>query len=437
MLVWLIGLLFVLQQSFWGAGREQSPGLNRFVWMWVAAAMVMAWALPWSSQSVVLVMVLIGISRSVQPSAMLVFLMMVLATCGAYLGLRQVATVAWVEPFLWMLVIVGLCTTAWGSITAYCRNQPYRLSLRIPWTRIEVSLGEMGEQSHVTCGHLNANYTRLIAWIAWAAAFGLAVHGHILAMVALVPITWLVYWLAVSKRRNPGSIRLYGLLLAWLGVAYLIPFPHTFTYIVASMVGAGWYVWRQWRAHQFVKWHDTGRITEWLRVMGWWWQESTRRAMAPFTEPTSDKAHRIILRLRRVNWYNLLLGMGPRSWLHVSSSLCDERLAKDPKADFKMFGMAHNEYIQQVFEYGVIGGIALMVLVGQVLYHAYQLHVGLFLVAYLLACSALMTFPWAFYHEVRVPRRRAEDGQLMFSSSEHGNPLLFVISMVVIVLASL
>jgi hypothetical protein len=185
-------------------------------------------------------------------------------------------------------------------------------------------------------------------------------------------------------------------------------FTHPFVAIWGIVIALSWISWSllfRYLQQPELWWHDSGRFEEWWTMLREWW---------------------------RSTWWTILFGCGIRSWAQTSATLCHQRTIHHPNQ--RIFAMAHNEYIQQVFEYGLVGVLALMGYTGIVLWKAYLLHYGLFLVGVVMVSVAMMTFPWSFYHKVFLPKEQTPDGQILFEESRHGSPALFWITFMLVML---
>lgn len=402
--------LITLVLAFGKPEREQHSGQRRWMWLLVGIGLLEVLLMPTWPQRLLLYLVLLHIQLSIPPSAHERYLMQVLIAAGAYLILYPYVKVGtWAQelitPFLWMLVGLGVMTTVWSIVSLYFHfkqghlqqfgRDMYRKRVKV-WLW-EFDLYESGA-IHIFCaGHLNSNFTQPFQCLAVAAGAGLAMQGSNVALY-LLPILLFPLVAYLWAQRMVGQWAVHISVLAALVLYYFYGWMAATGLVAAGAVAIG----VMYYAHFVTRkegdlWWDNGRFREWYLVIWQWW--------------------------RCRSWLMFIIGGGIRSWVQASSDLGALKANEKNSYTAPIFSNAHNEYIQQLFEYGVVGFIALLWYVGTVLVKAYALSLGLFWVACMLASAAALTFPWTFYHIVYL-EVALENGQRKVTETRHGSPLL-------------
>jgi len=130
-------------------------------------------------------------------------------------------------------------------------------------------------------------------------------------------------------------------------------------------------------------------------------------------------------------WDVYVFGHGIRSWVILSQA----RAQMNPYST-AYFSMAHNEYVQHLFEYGVLGFGALCAVTLQWFYAAYTTQVGLYLMESVMVSVALVSFPWSFFHVIKTQGQN-EKGQIVWTRFDnYGSPILFWLTFVLIVIGT-
>lgn len=234
----------------------------------------------------------------------------------------------------------------------------------------------------LVCGQLNANYFQAALCLSTAAAVGLG------QWWALPFILWPVGWVWWRKRTFNQSVLHLSILTCVAMVHEGLWWDLASGAVIVAMATFTWQVLEQ---------SDSGRLAEWKAVMRTW----------------------------RAYWF----GHGPRSWGGTSQTLAIV------EGRTQAFSMAHNEYLQHLYEYGVVGLATLLLVCVHVLNTAYATSHGLFLVMVVMGSIALVSFPWAFYHRWVIPVG-VQDGQLLVSEGRYGSPLLLWVTFLLVLLGS-
>ena len=311
----------------------------------------------------------------------------------------MLAVVPWA---LGALVVIGLGQTAW-AIDGW-RRFPERYIKRIGWA----CWYEDRTPPRIECGQGNQNHAQALSACCVAAACGLAWMQSWWWLVAVpvlaVPI-WMVEWTTRHKGGKVSQGHLYLLHLALLGLCvWLGPSG----WAVASLYGllCLLLLWR-WRNDRGAP--DTGRARRWFILLGagWWYQP----------------------------WQVRLFGQGWRSWIHWAEKLviADVKRNPDKAGSISFMTAAHNEYVQVLFEHGLVGFIGL---VGVTLWAFWQAIgagvVGQALVPLLviLVTNACLSMPWTLYHETVVENPQTRQR----ITSGAGAPGMQAVSIVVAIL---
>lgn len=404
----VVVVLVTLVVAFGQPEREKAWGLRRWMWMMVGIGLLEMLLLPTWPQRMMLYLVLLHVQLSFPPSAHERFLMQVLIVVGAYLAfLPVVSSGEWtgmVTPFLWLLVGLGCITGLWAIYTRWKRfldqgaheNDTYYSVQNWKIGAWTYEMLERPSMSIMTAGHLNSNFTQPLVCIFLAANLGLIAQG----------VTWAGWFLPVLAAPllvHVFAQRMPGQWVVQLFVLLCLVLFHYYGWLVVMVVGTlgsllmiGTF-FRGFKLQIEAAWWDSGRFYEWWHCLRLWWGCQS--------------------------WAVRCIGGGIRSWLQASVDLA--RFKATPQNNYlaPLFSAAHNEYIQQLFEYGVIGFVALGWYVVDVLVKAHALSLGLFWVTVMLAASALLTFPWTFYHTV-VIENPLQDGRVQVTQTSHGSPLL-------------
>jgi hypothetical protein len=314
---------------------------------------------------------------------------------GAYVAVKHVAPMLSVEACLWLIVAGGLGMSAWSLVSwALYPRLPY--VLRWPAKQPLVQIHE--PHGHIESGQGNVNHAQGLAVVCMAAALGLFAETPWLAvavcMVLALPI--------VTTHATQAEWVTQGLVhWAHVGMA-MLPFVLGWYTLMVYAVYAGAIVLAWYKGAIRA---DQGRIGEWIDMLrrAWWNQP----------------------------WQVKLIGCGMRSWMRVSMAKCRERQRATGDMNQHVWTVAHNEYVQQLLEYGVAGLVCLIGLTLSVLLVSAQIHLGLYLVASALVSIAMISFPWTWIHEFEIPVNSKVN-----KAFSHGSPGLIFVTWLVVVLCT-
>jgi len=420
-------LLILLITTFAGVGREGSAGMTRWMGMLCLIGVLLAAAMPTYWQALLVLGVVWNVQRQHPPSSHINYLETVLAVCGAYLLLIQYSWAWFIPVFLWTLCLMGTYMGLWGMYSVLVhKSQKYAHSWTptlfkwgkqtlAPFTFTIEERGQRDEQGNlrpgakagdVWCGQFMTNFTQAIFCITITATVGLVVSGTTPWVLLTVPIQSFV--LLHYLRIHSGGV---GQWVPHLGVVGLMVVGLHDRWLAANcaLVLAVLFTLWLWKRQRLGKegGADSGRLVEWWE-MYWVWRNAN-------------------------NWWTYLFGFGIRSWVQVAYDKALMKAKTTGQTIHNIFTMAHNEYIQQLFEFGMVGLFALMATSWHIWNAAYALHKGLWLVVGVLISIAMLSYPWAFYHRAVVPAV-GQKGAARFQEHRFGSPALFWITFMVMVL---
>lgn len=427
----LVGLLVLT--AFAGPHKKDPVANTRLLWGILSVALIEVTLLPSWPLRLLLLGIAYNVLRVPSPYQHKSFLETTVAVVGAYLLLTPYVTTDWIPIVLGTLAgigaLLGLQTLFsfyyvwkhgyWLDTPKMSPNNPdndmpclYNFMKQVGLVTLqwwEVALTPGG----FICGQLMPNWLHAMACLGVASAVGLTLTGQTWAWAltpfTLVPILATVPCGLTRKFRMaapPNQCALHLIMLAvalmwvispWLGFNALLV-------VVATIVAV---VLRQYR-RGFPLWIDSGRLDEWYNLMKYW----------------------VLLKMPTV----YLFGHGTRSWIVLSNSRAQINDAQGKRA-VSYFSMAHNEYIQHLFEYGVVGTVALVWYIGHLLLTAYTTHKGLFVVYVTMLSIASVSFPWSYYHVIKTEGRNPTTQQIEWVRHDnYGSVFLFWCSFVLAVL---
>ena len=296
------------------------------------------------------------------------------ASMGAILAIAMsVAS----QDVQWLLRGIACLTVPWAAWTAYsqwrypetysCFVGPVLVYERQPYPRV------------IAVGQGNVNYTEAIAGVLGAVSVGLLHESWwwwLAVLCAVSPILagrWNRRHEPHGTRASQGDVYLLALVLLavhpW-AIAALIP-----------MIGLGY---RREGSERTRAWADI------LQVL--WWPSPWRRK---------------------------LLGRGCHGWS------IDYLAYIQHKQTYEHWTHAHSEYVQVLYEYGVIGLVCLLGTLWTLLAHS--THPSVFSMGVVLCLVAGINNPWTFYHEFRR-EQVAPNGVVYKFTAGHGNLTLNMLS---------
>lgn len=268
----------------------------------------------------------------------------------------------WVPWLFGGMVVIGTLTTIWALLMLATKPYPSRdFHLVIPGTPFWIYDNDKTPQ--LRGGQGNPNHYDALVGLSVAAGAGLLHLGYGWPLPCLV---LMVTASLLHHEVTQGHVY-FGATALGLG---LLAHPDWPVVVIFSGIGvAGLLWWRPWRLrgpHTIA----SGRIDCWLMMLKIWW---------------------------RGGWKIRVCGYGTGSWLHRS---IQHRTASHQADKMAIWTVAHNEFVQQLFEYGLLGMLLLMGLVGSLLWAAWQagpLGEAVWLVGLVACAIASLNFPWTWF----------------------------------------
>lgn len=314
----------------------------------------------------------------------------------------------WMVPYLlWTGTAIGLFLAAWGALGLYIEKRPFRILIPVRFKYVGMwGIYEdlEGGNRHL-CGQAHPCHLTSQAAFAMACAGGLVWLGYywtaLPALVACYLPMHLVYKADIKVREGQwrGHPHVGHLALMAAGIAALALWhPISAGVLLSSgVLVAGVMTWKQqpWNDPK-LEWWDSGRLRYWLDVIRlcWW----------PF------------------GWRHRLFGFGTSTWFLRTLNMAEARHAQ-------VYTSAHNEYLQQLVEHGLVGVAALLVYLGEALWRngtGVPAQQAVVLVGAAWCAVALVHFPAVFYHEYHSRKETKEHW--------YGSPPLNVWSLVIALL---
>lgn len=411
--------VLIVMGSLASVGWDQFEMRNRENWWWTAVLGLEVLLVPNPYLAAVVAVFTLGlfqIGRAwyilrgiVIPTAALVAL---------YSLLVPVMNRAMIGPILWACVTVGVGLGLWAVVGLVIQDRPFTRTIPQSWWGMWGIYEHLSEhqQRHI-CGQGNTLHLVSVSSITVAACVGLLVMGQWWAALALpfclLPMG-LVWWLQVSydveagvnvpDRWQPGQTML-NLWVLGVGLCAIYAPIVAVGSIVAMGVCGGAALWmlKPWaHGHRSI---DSGRLAYWLDALTLvWWP---------------------------AGWKRRLFGFGTSTWFLATIRMGEAR--KHPN----VYSAAHNEYLQQLVEHGLIGLAVLLAYLGEALWRTW--HGGpdgqaVFLLGLMVCAIATINFPWTFFHEYHPPMK---DGKPNHQEEWYGSPTLNVLCFVVALLVEL
>lgn len=386
-------LVIVVMASLASCGWDIYEMRNREVWWWTGILSVEISMLdnPWMAGLLAIFVVgLFQIGRSwfllhtvIMPTAGL---------AGAYLICARSVEPWMLIPVLWAMGTVGSALGAWG-LFSYWKGEKFTINwLEQGWC------GHWGIYDHhmpeapYLCGQGNMMHLASMSSLCVAAVCGLLWLGQWSAF-GLLPLCLAPLVLAqlpnVYTKFHPHQGILHVFTLACAVFLLLWPWP---TLGTVAVLGTGFLVYAKPWAIDHWDWWDSGRLSYWKDVVRYiWWPRALRAPGWPGLLRT---------------WQHRLLGFGTGSWF--PATVCMANNKKHPS----ILTNAHNEYLQQLVEHGIVG---LVILVGYLADTLWRLSQGGpigqagFLIGAVWCSIALVNFPWTYYHEWHPPNATKEE----------------------------
>lgn len=398
---WIVAAILLV--SWFPRGHDLHEKRARMTILAVLTGLLLASFMPNKWLAVYTVVFVAGLFRVPSPADRLPLTVWpALIFAFLYVLLAPASSPAWLPPLLWSIACSGLVLSAWWGVSMYLSQGHYDKILT--WRgRTLLHLYEhqphWNTQPFFCCGQGNVNFAQALAGAAVAASVGLIVIGE--------PWGWLL--LAVTV---PPAIKIKGHWWHW---------PH---------VSQGWaYLLVIGMAYASVKlglWAllASGTILVCLAVWSW----------VRFPEHWSGRQEIWAWGFEvwsSMSWQGKLIGGGPESWIHIFQRDIELQATRMEKQ--RMFAThAHNEFLQELVERGILGCGAMVGYLATTMYSLWHLgtpdaYALLISGACFLTCMSI-SFPSTIYHEMAFADRGDVTG--------HGMPGMNVIGLALAILAA-
>lgn len=364
-------VLIVILASIASVGWDMFEMRNRESWWWTGILMLEVLLMPNLWMAAILASIIIGLFQIGKSWFILRTLVIPVAgLAGAYIGLAPYMHPGMIAPILWAGVFVGCALGAWGLFGVYKPERPWQYALPKGWW------GFWGIYEHGTgtyyhlCGQGNTMHLVGVSSLSVACAVGLGLMGqwwaYPAALLCLAPLV-LVYLHQSNRHPGQGVLNMCVLasgvmLLQWPLVGLTILGLGTLTAIGIVLHAKPW--------NQTCSWWDSGRFPYWRDVITLvWWPNG---------------------------WRSRLFGFGTGSWFIATIRMGEER--KHPA----VFTMAHNEYVQQLVEHGIVGLVVMVGYMAEALWRTANGGIegqAVFLIGLVMCSICLVNFPLAWFHE--------------------------------------
>lgn len=376
-LVVVIGLIVTLvMASLASPGWDVLEMRNREVWWWTGILTTEAYLIENTYMSIVVALIVLGLFRIGRSWFILrSFLIPVTGLAGAYAVLTPLMQPWMIAPVLTAGMAVGCALGAWAALGLLVTERPFNYVAPNGWW------GMWGVYEHCQtpmrhlCGQGNTMHLSGVSALGTSCAVGLGLMGRWWAW-CVVPLCLLPI-LAVTRDQssriwfNQGTLTLG--VMAWAVVMVYWPILGLGLLLMAVMA----IVSAVLRAHPWrpgMGWYDSNRLAYWRDAIELcWWP---------------------------CGWRKRLFGFGSHTWLVSTIRIVA------PRQHPEILSSAHNEFIQQLLEHGLIGLVALLAYLGDALWRAW--HGGpegqaLFVIECVWCAIAMVNFPAVWYHEYHPP----------------------------------
>lgn len=319
-----------------------------------------------------------NLTRAQKPIGPMPAWLVVISCVGLYAVSKQIITTDLRLAGLWILTSVGVALGVWSiySLMQYPKSYDHTRIVK-GWR-----LGFWESRDHLLdCGQENHNHTQCLAALTTVASLGLgwliSPWLYLLTPLCLLPIVAVQYTMGLYGHRlttwtqlTQGFVHLFhaGLAVLWFVTGWwslLLIVPY-----VALIL------WAMNYAKRRLTWVDCGRVHTWMvHLMGSWWQ---------------------------MGWRVRLFGHGWDSWLFFAIKIHRVRQAMGLAAG-ELLSNAHNEFVQVLFEHGMLGLLCVLGFIAETLY---RLSLGgpvelIYAVLGVTLCSiASINHPWTWWREL-------------------------------------
>lgn len=308
---------------------------------------------------------------------------------GAYAVLALQMQVSMVAPLLGVLAVLGALTGLW-ALYSWRQGRPYNQEW---FGGFWVMFGRVLPNKYMDAGQNMPNHAQSVAVLGIGAIIGLSWLWTPWVLL-LVPVPLLAVALCGGWHITQGLLHLAVLGAALIGL-------WDWRVGAGLLIGGPLCLWA-------VAWATTPPGATTMDSFRFWlWKES-------------------LLRWWRGRWLIRVFGLGTGRYTEFMAG------AQHSSCLGSQFTTAHNEYLQQTVEHGVIGLLLLLAYLGDALWRTWSGGVELqavFLLGAVLCSVALVNFPWTMTHELMVMSRPNGPPENV------GSPSLVAISLVVALLA--
>lgn len=407
--------------SFLRAGRFDREEPARSVWLLAGLAAFIGWSIgnPW-------ILLFLGILtanwwRDADSLARAPLWFIAVGCCAVYGLARGLVTPTAIQETLIVFAGYGTVLGLWSAYSLWRYPDVYDATWT--WRGWRLGIWE-AKRGLIEAGQLNHNHTQSLAALCTVACVGLTLlHSlwwSLLLGWCLLPILAVQYTMGFRqtwRKVTQGWVHLWHAGCAALMVEYgwwslLLLGP----YLAVGLL----YLWL---ARRHLNWADSGRVHNWdVQLRHGWW---------------------------RFGWKARFFGMGWRSWAVWNDRICQVRAALTGERP-ELLTSAHNEFVQVLFEHGILGLTAVLGFIASTLWRLSQGSAQdriLFCLDATLCSVATLNYPWTWYQmaltgakappENRQARRaRAAQGMAPPPRMVHrlGSPALVAMSLIMAVL---
>jgi hypothetical protein len=360
---------------------------NREVWWWTGIMMLEVVLMENKYAAALLAVNILGLWQIGKSWYVLRGFLIPMAGVAGIYALVSPHMQRWMVPWLlWTGAAIGIFLGTWAVIGLLISKRPFRLMAPLPpWFGMWGIYEDLDGRRRHLCGQANAVHLASLSAFACACCAGLLWLGQWWAGLALV-LCYLpqhAIWLKEGKGYHPhvGHLAMLAVCLAGLALWSLTTAGAVLTGCV-TLVAVLTMRAKPWANRDTSwSWWDSGRLTYWWDVLrlGFW------------KSPLRQK----------------LFGTGTCTWFFVTFSIGEHPALKHKH----VYTAAHNEYLQQLIEHGLVGLAVMLAYIGEAfwrnLHGAPEQQAGLFLG--LAWCAvAFVHFPAVWYHEYHSKTQKEE-----------------------------
>lgn len=241
--------------------------------------------------------------------------------------------------------------------------------------------------SSILFAHLN--FRDMLCTVGVACTVALALKGHVLWLVALIPLLFPLFAFRKITRVLQAHLWIAGIaclaLMFWSPWVALVPVILAVAWGFMGPASSAWSIrWQAWRTFILVQW--------------------------------------------RYGWTERLFGMGHDAWAQWADALAGLEKQKTGKRHIDAMTNPHNEYVSILFEHGLIGLFVFLAWACSLLYHAWRSDPPLLLPGLTIAAMGLTLFPWTF------PREMPVQGKTWVQYEPFGHMSTLILSLLIAIL---